>query len=174
MSKKTSSKKKSSSLQSKNTSKSTATKKKVVLNKEYFLERRVKTKPRQYDHTIIMAEMMDWVRDEDAINFCDFCYERGYLPNLIWRLDKEFEEFSDTYTLIKMKLAERRERLLNCDMLNTRAWERYQAGYDPFLRKDESEEKDKDAERKRGTVNDQQANLLTIVDMFRQGAIKQI
>ena len=149
-------------------------KKNPSVNKEYFAERRVRKHARKYDHTIIMKEMIDWAKDEGAINFCDFCFERGYLPNLIWRLDQEFEEFSDVYTLVKMKLAERRERLLNTQNLNYGAWQRYQAGYDPFLRSDEDKEKDKDAKRQKGIANDQQANLVTLVQMFRDGAIQQV
>ena len=147
-----------------------------VLNrksKEALLQKRGPGRQRIYDPVMIAEELLEWVQDEDSINFSGFCADRGYLPNLIWRIEKECAEFSEAYTLAKMKLAERRERFLNADMLNYGAFQRYQSGYDPFLTKAEDEEKDKDAHRKKGLVETEQANLFLLAKLAAEGKISQ-
>src|SRR5215213_7525902 len=116
--------------------------------KSQLLEKRKAGRPREYDSQKIADELIEWTRDEESINIAQFCADRGYLPSLIWRLEKESEDFSYAYTIARLKLAERRERLMNNDFLNYGAWQRYQRGYDPFLAKDEDEKEDKDAARK--------------------------
>lgn len=142
-------------------------------NKQELLERRKPGRPREYDANKIADELKEWVKDEDSINFAQFCADRGYLPGLIWRLEKESQDFSDAYTLAKLKLAERRERYLNADQLNYGAFQRYQSGYDPFLTKAEDEEKDKDAHRRKGIVESEQANLVALARMAAEGKISQ-
>ena len=135
--------------------------------------KRKQGRPREYDPQKIIEEMLEWVKDDDSINFAGFCADRGYLPGLIWRLEQESQDFEDAYTLVKMKLAEKRERYLNADALNYGAWQRYQAGYDPFLSKAEDEEKDKDAARKKGIVENEQANLFLLAKLAADGKISQ-
>jgi hypothetical protein len=126
-----------------------------------------------YDHKIIIREMMDWVKKEDSINFCDFCFERGYTPALIWKLEKDIEEFHNAYQLVRMKLAVRREELVNAELLCEKAFSRYQAHYDPFLRGHEEELKDKDAKRKRGAAEQERVNLVMLAKLANQGLIAQ-
>src|SRR5690242_6312159 len=114
-------------------------------NKAQLLKKRKPGRPREYDPDQIADEMIEWVKDEESINMAQFCADRGYLPTLIWRLEKENEDFCYAYTITKLKLAERRERLMNADLLNYGSWQRYQRGYDPFLAKDEDDKDDKDA-----------------------------
>lgn len=130
-------------------------------------------RPRVYDPKVIMEEMKEWAQDEESINFAGFCADRGYLPGLIWRLEQECQEFADLYTIVRMKLAERRERHLNADNLNYGAWQRYQRGYDPFLHRHETEIADEDAKRKKGIVEQESMNLVTLARMAAQGAITQ-
>lgn len=143
------------------------------LKKAQLLEKRKPGRPRFYDSEKIMEEMLEWVKHEDSINFVGFCADKGYLPNLIWRLEKESQDFSDAYTIVKMKLAERRERYLNADALNYGAWQRYQSGYDPFLNKSEDAEKDKEAARRKGIVENEHMNLVLLARMAAQGQICQ-
>lgn len=130
-------------------------------------------RPRIYDAEKIAEELMQWVKKEDSINFAQFCADRGYLPALIWRLEKETEDFSDAYIIAKLKLAERRERLLNQDLLNYGAFQRYQRGYDQFLEKDEDDKDDKDAARRKGIVESEQINLVMLAKMAGEGKISQ-
>ncbi len=92
---------------------------------------------------------------------------------MIWRLEKESEDFSYAYTITRLKLAERRERLMNHNLLNYGAWQRYQRGYDPFLAKDEEEKDDKDAARKKGIVETEQINLVMLAKLAADGKISQ-
>lgn len=130
-------------------------------------------RPREYCPDKLAEELTEWVKDEEAINMAQFCCERGYMPELIWRLDKESKNFSRAYTLARLRLAERRERLMNNNLLNYGAWQRYQRMYDPFLAKDEEEEKDKDAARRKGIVQAEQMNLVRLAKLAAEGSIAQ-
>lgn len=141
--------------------------------KAKLLEKRKPGRPREYDAVKIADEMLEWSKDEESINIAQFCADRGYLPCLIWRLEKESEDFSYAYTIARMKVAERRERLLNTNLLNYGAWQRYQRGYDPFLAKDEDEKEDKDAARKKGIVETEQTNLFLLAKLAADGKISQ-
>lgn len=142
-------------------------------NKAQLLEKRKPGRPRVYDAEIIAEQMLEWVKDEDSINIAQFCADRGYLPTLIWRLEKESEDFSYAYTITRLKLAERRERLMNADLLNYGSWQRYQHGYDPFLAKAEDEKDDKDAARRKGIAESEQMNLVLLAKMAAEGQISQ-
>lgn len=138
-----------------------------------MLKRRKPGRPREYDPDLIAQELLEWAKEEESINFTQFCADRGYLPGLIWRLEKEHADFAYAYEIAKMKLAERRERFLNANLLNYGAYQRYQSGYDPFLTKAEDNEKDKEAARKKGIVEAEQMNLVTLARMAAQGQISQ-
>lgn len=142
-------------------------------HKDQLLAKRKSGRPREYDAEKIATELIEWSKDESSINIAAFCAERGYLPGLIWRLEQEYQDFADAYVLTRLRLAERRERLMNSDLLNYGAWQRYQRGYDPFLAKDEDEKDDKDAARRKGIVEAQQMNLATIVKLANEGKISQ-
>lgn len=142
-------------------------------SKQKLLEKRKPGRPREYDAEKIAQELLEWAKDEESINFAQFCADRGYLPGLIWRLEKESEEFSYAYTITRLKLAERRERLMNNDLLNYGAWQRYQRGYDPFLAKDEDEKEDKDAARRKGIAQAEQMNLFVLAKLAAEGKISQ-
>lgn len=145
----------------------------MAASKKSLLEKRKPGRPREYDAETIAQELLEWAKDESSINIAQFCADRGYLPGLIWRLEKESEEFSYAYTISRLKLAERRERLMNADLLNYGAWARYQRGYDPFLAKDEDDKEDKDAVRKKGIVQAEQMNLFLLAKLAAEGKIKQ-
>jgi len=145
----------------------------MASSKANLLEKRKSGRPREYDAEKIASEMLEWSRHEESINIAQFCADRGYLPGLIWRLEKESEEFSYAYTITRLKLAERRERLMNNNLLNYGAWQRYQRGYDPFLAKDEDDKEDKDAARKKGIVETEQMNLVMLARLAASGEISQ-
>lgn len=141
--------------------------------KAQLLEKRKVGRPREYDAEKIAEELLEWSKNEESINIAQFCADRGYLPGLIWRLEKESDDFSYAYTITRMKLAERRERLMNNDLLNYGAWHRYQRGYDPFLAKDEDDKDDKDAARKKGVVEAEHMNLFLLAKLAGDGKISQ-
>lgn len=141
--------------------------------KAQMLAKRKGGRPRIYYADKIAEELLEWVKSEDAINMAQFCSDRGYIPELIWRLDKESEDFSHSYTITKLKLAERRERLLNADMLNYGSFQRYQRGYDPFLARSEEDKEEKDAARRKGIVESEQSNLFLLAKIAAEGKISQ-
>lgn len=145
----------------------------MALSKAQLLEKKKPGRPRVYDAAKIAEELLEWCKDEESINIAQFCADRGYLPTLIWRLEKESDDFSYAYTLVRLKLAERRERLLNNNLLNYGAWQRYQRGYDPFLAKEEDDKDDKDAARKKGVVETEQTNLFLLAKLAADGKISQ-
>lgn len=130
-------------------------------------------RPRVYDPQKIMEEMLAWSNRDDSINFAGFCAERGYLPNLIWRLEQESKEFEEAYTLVRMKLAERRERYLNADLLNYGTFQRYQKGYDPFLSRYEDMEANMEAERRKGVAKSEQMTLVMLAKLSAEGKFTQ-
>lgn len=130
-------------------------------------------RPRIYDGDLIAKELLEWVEKEDSINLCAFCADKKYLPLLLWRLEKDNQAFSDAYMLAKMRLAERRERYTNDNSLNYGSFQRYQSVYDPFLRKDEDNEKEKDAARKQGISDKEQVNLFMLAKLAAEGKISQ-
>ncbi len=149
--------------------------KKSSRTKEALMAKRVCVggRPKVYDEQKIMEEMREWVKKEDSINFSQFCADRGYHNSLIWKLEKENEEFQHCYDLVKMKLAERRERLVNAELLNYGAWNRYQRKYDPFLNKHETDLEIADSERKKGVKDAETTNLFLLAKIVSEGKIKQ-
>jgi hypothetical protein len=128
---------------------------------------------RVYDRDQIRKEILHWAKDETSINIVGFCSERGYSSNLILKLKDECKKFAKAYELVKMTLAERRERLMNERKINYGAWARYQKHLDPFLSAHEDEEADKAAARQKGIAESSKENLSGILQMLSKGEIKQ-
>ena len=142
-------------------------------NKKDMQAKRSRGRPREYDEKIIIEEMLIWSLKETSLNFVGFCAEHGYLPSVIWRLQHEFEEFEEAYMLTRMRLADRREKMLNSEELNYGSWNRYQKHYDPFLDKHEEDDKDKDNKRRKDVAKQEGMNLSTLLKMASSGEIKQ-
>lgn len=147
----------------------------MTLRKEEYIAKKKHAggRPVIYDPKDVAAALIKWVKKEDSISLAAFCSEHKYLPDLIWRLEKSNNDFSEAYMIAKMTLAARRENMVNCDMLNYGAFNRYQHMYDPFLARMEENDKDKDAARRKGIVEAEQANLVTLAKMAAQGKISQ-
>lgn len=61
-------------------------------------------RPRRYseeDIEKLADELIDWMKDESHFWFKDFCLERGINPNLMTKLARENEKFSEAYELVK-------------------------------------------------------------------------
>lgn len=150
------------------------TKKNYIAKRESGFERTEKRgRPRKYDPEIIIEKMIEWAKLESSINFSEFCADNKYLPELIWRLDKESKPFHLAYSITKMRLAERRERLVNCEMLNNGTFQRYQHGLDPFLKKEELELKKQEAKIRALEIQGEQMNLVKLAQMASEGKINQ-
>lgn len=141
--------------------------------KAQLLAKRTAGRPRVYDSEKIAKELMEWANNEYSINIVQFCAEYEYLPGLIWRLNLESEEFSRAYTIAKMKLAARRENLLNANLLNYGAWQRYQRDFDPFLDANETDRENKEAARRKNIVEDEQMNFVKLAKLVASGEVSQ-
>jgi|SRR6185369_2146044 len=141
--------------------------------KAELLKKKKMGRPLVYDPEKLAKELLDWSEDDDSINIAQFCADRGYHSGLIWRLEKESEDFERAYEIARLRLAARRERMLNANVLNYGAWQRYQRGYDPFLAKDEDDKEDKDAARRKGIAETEQMNLVMLAKMASEGKISQ-
>lgn len=129
---------------------------------------------RIYDRDKLIAEMLEWSEDETAINFCSFCAEGGYLPSLIWRLENEDQDFADAYTICRMRLAARREALLNAEQMHCAAFTYYQRSYDPFLDKHKHEQADKDADRRQRQAEKNNINLAHIAKTMASSDVSNL
>jgi len=136
--------------------------------------KRPRGRPKEYDYTVVMKELDEWSKLDDSINIVGFCASHGYLADVIRRMIRDYEDFENTYLLAKMRLADRREKLLNSEKLNYGSWNRYQKMFDPFLDKFEEKEKDRDMKRKMASLKqDDIVNLATMAKLFADGKICQ-
>lgn len=129
-------------------------------------------KPLNHDPIKVATQLMLWVKKETSISMCDFCWQHGYTQDVIRKLAKNYEDFYNDLQLVKMKMAERRERLLNAELLERGTFHRHQALFDPFLNKFEESKKDKEASRKAGIVKNEHANLVTLAQLAAEGKFK--
>jgi hypothetical protein len=130
-------------------------------------------RPRFYDYEKIADELLEWAELETSINLCQFCADRNYVVKSFYDWKEKSPYFRDAWELTKMRLAERRERLLNADLLNYGTWARHAKRFDPFLHIEEEEDLDKEANRRKGIVQAEQANLITLAQMLRENQISQ-
>jgi hypothetical protein len=150
---------------------------KLMRSKEYRLANRNKPKltkgNRKYNYEKIADELDEWSKQENSINFVGFCAEKSYLPELIWRAKQESQYFEEIYIIAKMRLADRREKMMNADLLNYGSWHRYAKHYDPFLDKHEDIEAQKKADRDKKIADTKAMNLVSLAEMVSNGKIKQ-
>jgi hypothetical protein len=122
--------------------------------------------PEKYCTEKMIKEMEEWVKKESSINICGFCADYGYTYALFRSKVVNKQEFKDAYEIVRLRLAERRERLLNCDLLHSHAYNRYQSCYDPFIDTYEDEKKDQEAERKIKIAQAQPENTINLSEFL--------
>jgi len=142
-------------------------------NKAQIMKRRLPAPPYKYDRKEVVEKMFKWAEKETSTIFVDFCFQEKIPRNAINTMVYESEEFADAYELVKMKLAERRERHLNREQMHVHAYNRYQACYDPFLHEHETKEKDLEAQRKKEQEAAAATNLVELAKMAAEGQICQ-
>lgn len=140
---------------------------------EMLANRKVMGRPKIYDFEKMAIEIDEWSSKESSLNLVGFCTEKGYLPELIWRAKYECKNFDDNFMMAKMRLADRREKLMNAELLNYGSWNRYQKNYDPFLDRFEDAEADKKFAREKKIADTQSLNLASLAKLLAEGKIKQ-
>lgn len=108
-------------------------------------------RPREYDRVQIGKELLEWARQLDSLNLNKFCCTREppLNPNKVIQWSIEDEEFRNAYEEAKAFLAARREEMLNGNLLHTRAYERNATVYDRFMRTEERNQKEFEANLKK-------------------------
>jgi hypothetical protein len=127
----------------------------------------------RYDRDIICEQLKEWGEKDTSINLCEFCAVKGYLPSLLWSLEKSDEAFNRQFTLTKLRLAERRERMLNARKLDTGSFHRSQRSYDAFLKKDEDEKAERDAALRVKIEKQKNINVSDLMERLNNKQIKQ-
>jgi len=123
-------------------------------------------RPVVHDPIKMAEQLLEWVEKDESINICGFCADNGYRATLIREKCKSSDEFKDAFEKARLRLAERRERYLNIDMLHTSSFGKYQSYYDPFLDRYEDKKKDQDARRKKEIAEASSGPELTLSDIL--------
>lgn len=96
-------------------------------------------RPREHDRELIAANLIEWAKKDDSINFNKFCaYCDPILPVAKLRQwAAEDDKFRTAYEQAKTFLAFRREEFVSNDRLHSAAWGRNAKHYDVSLKQDE-------------------------------------
>lgn len=134
------------------------------------VDRRNKYKPEE-----VAEQLLEWVQEEDSVTITAFCADYGYHMQYVDRWRTISPEFSYAFDIARMKIAERRERLHNTDLVKVAPYTRYQSLYDPFLQKHEREEKEFESKTKRSELKEvNEANLVLLAKLASEGKITQL
>ena len=95
-------------------------------------------RPREHDRDAIALELLEWAKLPDSINLNGFCCTREppISPSFITRWAKECDRFKQAYETAKAFLGDRREKMLNMEMLHVKAYDLNASTYDQFLKEE--------------------------------------
>lgn len=98
-------------------------------------QKNVGGRPREHDREQIAKDMVEWAKLPDSINLCGFCCSREppLNPRRIADWAKECDNFRGAYETAKAFLGNRREHLLNAELLHVKAYDLNAKTYDMFL-----------------------------------------
>ncbi len=91
-------------------------------------------------------DLIKWSLLHDSINLNGFCGQQNLAPSVFSRYARENEDFCLAYEEAKANLADRREKMLNAEMLHVKAYDLNACVYDHFL-KEERREQAKEASK---------------------------
>lgn len=93
-------------------------------------------RPREHDRNAIAQELIEWSKLPDSTNLNGFCCSRNppLPPTKIFQWAKECDYFRQCVDCAKAALAERREKMLNMDLLHAKAYDINARVYDAFLK----------------------------------------
>lgn len=103
-------------------------------------------RPREHDRDQIARDLIEWAKLSTSINLNGFCCSREppLNPRRLADWAKECDNFRGAYEVAKAFLGNRREELLNSELLHVKAYDLNARTYDYFLK--EEEELKKEAE----------------------------
>ena len=112
-------------------------------------------RPRTYDRDEIEQQLMAWAFREDSTNMTAFSAEYLIAPSVMLKWAKaDPEGFGQTYDVARSLIATRREMLLSRGQLHVKAYDLNAAHYDRYLKADQREDKQHEAELKSGSAQD--------------------
>ena len=137
-------------------------------------EQKERYRPDKQYHPLLVAEqLLEWVKKEDSLTISQFCAEMGFSHRTINYLVAQDAVMEEAMDITKITLAARREKLLHEDNINYGSWARYASYYDGFLHDYEQDLADKEAKRRKPPETQFTINLEKLVDMVKDGKIKQ-
>lgn len=113
-------------------------------------EKNVGGRPREHDRDQIAKDMVEWAKLPDSINLCGFCCTREppMNPRKISEWSKECNTFREAYETAKAFLGNRREKMLNEEMLHVKAYDLNATTYDQFLKDEKRQQMEFEASLK--------------------------
>ena len=93
-------------------------------------------RPQEYDRKQVAVNLVEWEKKATSINLCGFCTTHDpLLPHVyLSRWAKDDEDFRLAYETAKAFLGNRREQMLNDDLLHVKAYDLNATTYDWFLK----------------------------------------
>ena len=93
-------------------------------------------RPQEYDRKQVAVNLVEWAKKATSINLCGFCTTHDPLlpPVYLSRWAKDDEDFRLAYETAKAFLGNRREQMLNDDLLHVKAYDLNATTYDWFLK----------------------------------------
>lgn len=121
-------------------------------------------RPPEYDPEYYAEKIQEWVTKDSSWNIAGFCSEYDLYPELIYNFCERSKNFLSVYNKIKIKLAEKREKLVSLGKLHNKSYDRYQPMYDKFLHDYEEEKLDRAAERQKKAAENTVDALKEVLD----------
>lgn len=89
-------------------------------------------RPQEYDRLQVMQDLLAWSLKDDSTNLNGFSGQYSVPPNIVISLSKESPEFLNAYSLVKSRIAHRRENKLNNGELHVKAYDINIRVYDEY------------------------------------------
>lgn len=95
-------------------------------------------RPREHDRDEIAGKLVEWAKKEDSINLCGFCcsLDDPLVPSKLSQWAAEDTNFRQALEIARCFLGQRREKLLNQELLHVKGYDLNSTTYDIFLKED--------------------------------------
>lgn len=112
-------------------------------------EKDVGGRPREHDRDKIGLDLIEWAKLPTSINLNGFCCSREppLNPRRLADWSKDCDNFRGAYETAKAFLGNRREELLNSELLHVKAYDLNARTYDYFLKEEDELKKEADLSR---------------------------
>lgn len=109
--------------------------------------------------------LFEWLKSPTAHKLLDFCNEREILVDELYYFADISPNFSRALKMAKQNIAANREDMVNKELINYGAYNRYVSFYDPMIHQHERSEKVFDSDLKKKILSDCNGNIsVNIID----------